>query len=290
LAEWPPDACQGIRGVLTDIDDTLTREGRIEPQALQALHQLHAAGIPVVAITGRPAGWSETFAWGDPDRGLAPWPVHAIVAENGAVALIPENILIKINTQRSSDKHESLSKKIYLQPDAERLVNAMILKKAAQHIVSAIPQARLAHDSAGRETDIAIDHSEFNHLPPRAIAQVVDIMRSHGLTATVSSIHINGWLGQHNKRVGAHWILQTLWGRALDQELDQWVYVGDSPNDQIMFQHLPHTVGVANIGRFWSELQHHPRYVTRGERGTGFAEVAQRLLALRHTANPATAA
>jgi hydroxymethylpyrimidine pyrophosphatase-like HAD family hydrolase len=84
--------------------------------------------------------------------------------------------------------------------------------------------------------------------------------------------------------VGAHWILQTLWGRALDQELDQWVYVGDSPNDQIMFQHLPHTVGVANIARFWPELKHHPRYVTQAERGQGFAEVARRLLpALRRT-------
>jgi HAD superfamily hydrolase (TIGR01484 family) len=270
--------------VLTDIDDTLTAGGHIEPQALHALHQLHAAGIPVVAITGRPAGWSETFAWGDPDRGLAPWPVQAIVAENGAVALMPENILIKINTQRLSDKHEALSKKIYLQPDTERLANALILKKAAQHILHAIPQARLAHDSAGRETDIAIDHSEFSHLPPGAIAQVVDIMRSHGLTATVSSIHINGWLGSHNKLVGARWLLQTLWGRALDQELNQWVYVGDSTNDQIMFQHLPHTVGVANIARFWPELQHHPRYVTQAERGQGFAEVARRLLpALRRT-------
>jgi HAD superfamily hydrolase (TIGR01484 family) len=273
--------------VLTDIDDTLTAQGRIEPQALQALHQLHAAGIPVVAITGRPAGWSEPFAWGDPDRGLAPWPVQAIVAENGAVALIPQKTQQQINLQRLLDMHQPLLKKIYLQPTNERQAQALVLQQAAQHIVSAVPAACLAQDSAGRETDIAIDHSEFNHLPPRAIAQVVDIMRSHGLTATVSSIHINGWLGPHNKLVGARWILQTLWGRALDQEMDQWVYVGDSTNDQIMFQHLPHTVGVANIGRFWSELQHHPRYVTQAARGKGFAEVAQQLLALRRTSGTA---
>jgi hydroxymethylpyrimidine pyrophosphatase-like HAD family hydrolase len=256
---------------------------------LHALHRLRAAGILVVAITGRPAGWSEPFAWGDPDSGLAPWPVHAIVAENGAVALIHPDFQKEMNHQRILNKDSLLSKKIYLQPPHERQAQALVLQQAAQHIVSTVPNACLARDSAGRETDIAIDHSEFSHLPPAAIAQVVNIMQSHGLTATVSSIHINGWMGSHNKWGGARWILQTLWGQELDHERDQWVYVGDSTNDQVMFQHLPHTVGVANIGRFWHELQHHPAYVTHAERGQGFAEMAQRLLALRHNSGTATA-
>jgi len=99
------------------------------------------------------------------------------------------------------------------------------------------------------------------------------------LTATVSSIHINGWLGQHSKLTGARWIVRELWGRDLDAEMDRWVYVGDSTNDQVMFEHFPHSVGVANIRRFESQLLHRPRYITPSERGAGFAELARHLLA-----------
>ena len=99
------------------------------------------------------------------------------------------------------------------------------------------------------------------------------------MTATVSSIHINGWLGAHNKWEGARWIVQQRFGRALEGEIDRWVYVGDSTNDQIMFQHFTHSVGVANIARFVPQLAHLPRYVTPSERGAGFAELARHLLA-----------
>jgi hydroxymethylpyrimidine pyrophosphatase-like HAD family hydrolase len=142
-----------------------------------------------------------------------------------------------------------------------------------------IPGATRSRDSEGRETDIAIDHSEFTHLPPTAIEQVVQLMRSEGMTTTVSSIHINGWYGEHDKFSGACWIARALLGRDLTQELDRWVYVGDSTNDQVMFQHFQHSVGVANIRRFADQLEHPPRYITPSERGTGFCEVAQLLLA-----------
>ena len=82
LDHWPADQRRRISGVFTDIDDTLTTEGAITADALAALGDLKAAGLPVVAITGRPVGWSEPFA--------ARWPVDAIVAENGAVALLPD--------------------------------------------------------------------------------------------------------------------------------------------------------------------------------------------------------
>ena len=79
LAHWPLADRARIHGVLTDIDDTLTADGALAPEALDALLRLRAAGLPVLAVTGRPVGWSEPFA-------LA-WPIDAIVAENGAVAL-----------------------------------------------------------------------------------------------------------------------------------------------------------------------------------------------------------
>ena len=109
---------------------------------------------------------------------------------------------------------------------------------------------RLARDSAGRVTDIAIDHSEFEHLPHETIEQVVALMREAGMNATVSSIHINGWYGEHDKLSGARWIVRRLLGRELDAEAARWVYVGDSTNDQGMFGHFPQSVGVANLRRF----------------------------------------
>ena len=257
LSTWNPPA--RLVGLLTDIDDTLTTEGVVPAYVVQAMESLKARGLAVIPITGRPVGWSEPFA--------AAWPVDAIVAENGAVAL-----------QRSLDKRDALLKR-YQQDAATRAAHFARMQQVLADIEARVPGARRATDSPGRETDIAIDHSEFTHLPQERIDQCVAILRAAGMNATVSSIHINGWFGAHNKLEGARWIVRELLGRDLDAEIDRWVYVGDSTNDQLMFEHFPHSVGVANIARFVPQLQHLPRYVTEGERGAGFAEVARAILA-----------
>jgi HAD superfamily hydrolase (TIGR01484 family) len=177
-------------------------------------------------------------------------------------------------------KREQLSK-IYQQDAATRAANYANMQQVLAQIEREVPGARRATDSPGRETDIAIDHSEFTHLPQEAIDHAVRIMRNADMNATVSSIHINGWFGDHNKLEGARWIVRELFGRNLDAEIDRWVYVGDSTNDQVMFEHFPHSVGVANIARFVPQLTHRPRFVTQGERGAGFAEVARAVLAAR---------
>ncbi|MBN9340638.1 MAG: HAD-IIB family hydrolase [Comamonadaceae bacterium] len=271
LAQWRPPR---LRGVFTDIDDTLTTGGAITADALQALGALKAAGLHVIPITGRPVGWSEPFAQA--------WPVDAIVAENGAVALLPpaqdssENSL-----QPLPGKREQLSK-LYQQDATTRAAHFARMQQVLAHIEATVPGARRAADSAGRECDIAIDHSEFTQLPQERIGQCVALLRAAGMNATVSSIHINGWYGTHDKLEGARWIVRELLGRDLDAELDGWVYIGDSTNDQRMFEHFPHSVGVANIARFVPQLAHLPRYVTQGERGAGFAELARALLAVKH--------
>ena len=254
LSDWHTP--QGLIGVFTDIDDTLTTDGAITPDALQALADLKAAGLHVVPITGRPVGWSEPFA--------ASWPVDAIVAENGAVGL----------------QHSASSglRKLYQQDAATRSDNFSRMQTVLAHIENSVPGARRSQDSAGRETDIAIDHSEFTHLPQTAIDSVVRMMQAAGMTATVSSIHINGWFGEHSKLTGARWIVRELWGRNLDAEIDRWAYVGDSTNDQVMFEHFAHSLGVANIRRFEAQLTHPPRYITPSERGAGFAEMTRHLL------------
>lgn len=272
LKLWPLEQRRAITGVFTDIDDTLTTGGAITPDALAALAELKAAGLAVVAITGRPVGWSEPFA--------ASWPVDAIVAENGAVALLPGQKPHEISRLCTNSKH-SLPSKIYQQDAATRADNYGRMQAVLQQIEQSIAGATRATDSAGRETDIAIDHSEFVHLSDGQIAAVVALMHSEGLHATVSSIHINGWFGTHDKLEGARWIVRQLWGRELDFELHRWVYVGDSTNDQLMFKTFANSVGVANIERFLPALSDKPRYVTQEARGAGFAELATAVLAAR---------
>jgi len=251
----------GLTGVLTDIDDTLTRDGAIEPAALDGLKGLAANGVPVIAVTGRPSGWSEPFALS--------WPVAAIVAENGGVML------------RAADG--SLQRDFVQAPD-ERAANLARLQACAAAVLREVAGSMLASDSAGRLTDIAVDHSEFARLSPAQIDAVAAVMRTHGLNATVSSIHVNGWIGDHSKWTAAGWAVAAATGRAFDPAA--WLYVGDSTNDQLMFERVPLSVGVANIARFWAELHVKPAYVTAGERGQGFAEVAAALLAARGRPGP----
>jgi HAD superfamily hydrolase (TIGR01484 family) len=268
LQHWPAADRRALTGVFTDIDDTLTTDGAITPDALAALHALQGAGLTVIAITGRPIGWCAPFA--------QTWPVDAMVAENGAVAFFRS----QIGLQATPVLNSSLSK-LYQQDAGTRASNFQRMQAVAQRLLREVPGATLSQDSAGRETDIAIDHGEFTQLPPEQITQVVQIMQAEGMTATVSSIHINGWYGSHNKLSGARWIVQQLYQRELDAELARWVYVGDSANDQVMFQRFPHSVGVANILGVAAQLTHLPRYVTVAERGAGFAEVAAAVLAAR---------
>jgi len=259
LQHIPPVALRALRGVLTDIDDTLTLDGAIEPVALAALRQLAQACLPVIAITGRPAGWSEAFAMA--------WPVAAIVAENGAVML-----------RRDGD---TLCRD-FTQDEPTRRINFQRLQYCAQAVLATVPNARLAHDSAGRLTDIAIDHSEFAQLDAAQIDAVLAVMQAHGLNASVSSIHINGWIGAHHKATGARWAVET----ALDVPFipAEWLFVGDSTNDQLMFDLVPLSVAVANIARFVPQLRVLPAFVTPSERGVGFAEVVQLLLDARRPA------
>jgi HAD superfamily hydrolase (TIGR01484 family) len=251
-------------GLFTDVDDTLTDGGVLMEEARAGLQSLADDGLPVVAITGRPVGWSERFLAG-PGRA----PLTALVAENGAVALLP-------------DAAEPAGwRKLYQQDAATRARHQVRLQAVLAEIEATVPGARRSADSAGRETDIAIDHAEAARLDAASVARVVGLMRERGLTATVSSIHVNGWIGAHHKAQGARWIVDLLWGRDLLAERDLWVVVGDSTNDEGLFELLPHSVGVANIARFWPQLRHRPRFVTAAARGSGVAELVPVLRAAR---------
>jgi HAD superfamily hydrolase (TIGR01484 family) len=152
------------------------------------------------------------------------------------------------------------------------------MAKITTLVTSQIAGVEVSKDSTGRETDLAFDYNEFANLSPETVQQVVELLQSQGMETTVSSIHIHGCFGHFDKWTGAQWIVRELFNRELADELDKWVFVGDSGNDQAMFQHFTHSIGVANIRRFEAQLVHLPRYVTPSERGAGFAEVTKLLL------------
>ncbi len=253
-----PHRLAEVVGVLTDIDDTLTTDGAIPMGVVAAIAALREAGLPTIAVTGRPMGWSRPIARAT--------PLAAVVAENGGVALLHDGDDVRIE---------------FAEGDDVRAANAAKLARVAERIVAEVPGATLARDSAGRVTDIAIDHAEFARLDQAQVDAVVARMRAAGMQATVSSIHVNGWFGAHTKLSGARWIVGRIFGRDLDRERDRWLYVGDSTNDEPMFAAFPLSVGVANIVDFADRLQQWPAFVTRYDRGRGFVEIAESLLAAR---------
>lgn len=265
LRDWPLAQRAGIRGVITDIDDTLTDGGAIQAPARQALAALQRQGIPVLATTGRPVGWSKALLMGE--NAQAPLPLLGIVAENGAVAL-QRNNLGELGVQYRDD-------------DATRAAHFARLQAALSAVEACVPGALRATDSWGRETDIAIDHSEHRHLPPEKVEAVRALLQDLGLKVSVSSTHVNAGLGEHNKWTGAQWALDLWLGQPLSAGATDWLYIGDSSNDEAMFQHLPQTVGVANIQAFLPRMAHPPRYICQNERGDGFAEMVAALEASR---------
>lgn len=266
LSAWPLEARRNLVGVFTDIDDTLTTHGDITPDALQALLGLKEAGLYVIAITGRPIGWCELLAKGDALNDVAPWPLDAVVAENGAVAWV-------------GTRHRH---KIYQQSAATRIHNQQRMREIGARILHEVPGAQITRDSAGRETDLAIDAAEFSQLTPAQIAQVLAIMEAESMHTTVSSIHIHGCFGLFNKWQGACWIVQELLGSSLPSDQARWAFVGDSGNDVAMFERMDHSIGVANLLPLAHRLSHLPQYVTPSARGAGFAEVAQAILLAQH--------
>jgi HAD superfamily hydrolase (TIGR01484 family) len=245
-----------LRGLLFDIDDTLTTEGRLTAEAYAALERLHAAGRRAIAVTGRPAGWCDHIA--------RMWPVDAVVGENGAFYFRYE---------------EGRLRKRYQDPDDVRAAKRARLGAIAERILAAIPGTALASDQHYREADLAIDYCEdVPPLPLEAAERVAALMREAGLSAKISSIHVNGWFGGYDKLAMTRTLFAEAFGTDLDAANAEYVFAGDSPNDAPMFAFFDHSVGMANVRRFSGHLAAEPKYVTTREAGAGFAELVRHLL------------
>ena len=255
LAEWQPGR---IRGLLFDIDDTLTTHGKLTAAAYAAMERLKASGRIVVPITGRPAGWCDQMA--------RFWPVDAVVGENGAFYFW-------------HDVHAGKLQRRYHDPDHERAQKRAQLHAIAERILREVPGCAVAADQAYRETDLAIDYCEdVAPLPLSAAERIAVLMRNAGLTAKISSIHVNGWFGSYDKLSMTRRLLAERFGVDLDASQHEFSFAGDSPNDAPLFAAFENSVGVANVLRFSASLAAAPRYVTRAESGAGFVELTEHLL------------
>ncbi len=250
-----------IRGVLADIDDTITTDGRLTAAAYRAMESLQEAGLLVIPITGRPAGWCDMIA--------RFWPVDGVVGENGAFYF-------------RFDRKERRVLRRFQGNEAERRDNRLRLDRLCDEILEAVPGAAVASDQFCRLADLAIDYCEdVAPLDRRAVERIVELFERAGARAKVSSIHVNGWFGDYDKLAMTRLMLSDLFEVLPTAELDEFVFIGDSPNDEPMFAAFDHSVAVANVRPFLAQMQSRPRYLTSAAGGAGFAELAEALIGAR---------
>jgi len=258
LTKLSPEKKNKIKCLFADIDDTITTEGRLTAQAYTAMERWHNAGNLMIPITGRPAGWCDHIA--------RMWPVDAVVGENGAFYFY-------------HDEQQGCLQQCFLFDGQTREKNRQKMRAIREQILERVPGTGIASDQNYREADLAIDFCEdVEPLDNNAVDQIVEIMRAGGMTAKISSIHVNGWFGDYDKLTMTKRLLKERFDVDLDRAKDAYAFVGDSPNDSPMFGYLPVSVGVRNVEGFIDRVENPPAYITLQPAGAGFAELVDFLL------------
>lgn len=242
--------------LLTDIDDTLTDEGLLGPEAYAAIWELHKRGVHVVPITGRPAGWCELI--------VRQWPVAGIVGENGGFYF---------------RYHDKKMIRHFVVPESQRAANRAKLDAIRDQVLKQVPGTAVASDQFCRLLDLAIDFCEdVPKLDRSQVQKIAQIFEQNGAQAKISSIHVNGWFGSYDKLTESLHFLKTEFGLSEAQIKQQCGFVGDSLNDEPMWSYFDHGFAVANISEFWNDLKSRPQYVAGKPGGLGFKEIAAQIL------------
>ena len=259
FADCPADTLAGIRYLLTDIDDTLTEDGRLAASTLAALEHLTDAGIQVIPVTGGCAGWCDHIA--------RSWPVAAVIGENGAFAFRRDGKRLLTTWWE----------------DAERLrAQQREVLAVTERLLAAYPQAALAQDQPYRLADVAVDHAQaVGPLAPETIDALLHGFQAADIQARASSIHINAWQSDFDKARMATRLLAETFGLSEADQQREVMYIGDAPNDAPMFATFAHAVGVANLLPHSERLNHEPAWLTERSHGRGVADIVSALLASR---------
>ncbi|MCP3103428.1 HAD-IIB family hydrolase [Myxococcus sp. K15C18031901] len=251
-----------VEGVFTDVDGTLTTGHKLRADTVRALERLSDAGLRVVLVSGRPAGWGEAWA-----RQL---PVDGVIVENGG--------LFFLRGARGQ------LRKVYWERPAERVANRKRLQTEVARVLRRVPGARLSVDSAYTEVDLAVDYNEEARLGEEGASRIESLLRARGVTAVRSSVHVNCWLGRFDKLSATRRFAKVAWGERLDPRDGRYVYAGDSFNDAPMFEAFELGVGVANVRAVLDRIDAPPAFITRAAEGRGFEELARAILARRRRA------
>ncbi len=248
-----------MRFIVTDIDDTITEEGKLKADSYSALWELYERGFFIIPVTGRPAGWCDMI--------IRQWPVHAVVGENGAFVYYSE------------EEDGAVRIRSLYHPEVASGASTEKLTKLRKKILTEIPGTRVARDQPGRQFDLAID---FREDPPYLGFDVAERIRAlcvaEGAEAKISSIHVNTWFGKYDKVSMTKYFFQQHYRLSEEEMRRQVLFCGDSPNDQPMFEFFPVSCGVANILDMMDYISSPPAYVTRSPGGSGFVELARVLL------------
>lgn len=256
LSELVVDA----RVLLFDVDDTVTKDGVLEACSLDAMFRAKDADIRLVAVTGRPLGWAEVFAW--------TWPIDMAIGENGAGWMWREG--------RAFETH-------FDAPEEERSQHQSSLREVLLEVSQVLPQLPRAGDSALRRCDVAWDIGETRQASQEERETLRAIIVRHGLVASYSSVHAHAIPGDWNKARGSERALRARFGMSAEEAKKSCVFVGDSGNDAAAFAYFDHSVGVSNVHESLATLTSKPKYVTEGARGRGFAELVSHLIASRES-------
>ena len=232
--------------VVTDVDDTITKNGKLYPNALQSLWKLKRMGKMIVLLTGGSAGWSDVY--------IRQWPVDAVIAEGGALILAhgkDGGIVYRFNP----------------------MIDPMFQKKK-ENLMKLTAGLQLSSDQYARLYDIAYDKKQLNKEETRTLKGMV---QASGGQWHESSIHINVSFGNFNKRSSLVFFMDTLFSIKGDKLRNNGIYLGDSLNDEDLFSFMPLSVGMRSVEDNRASFTFLPKYITSGYGGDGFSEVVRSL-------------
>ncbi len=237
-----------IEYIVSDVDDTITRKGKLYPEALRALWKLKTDGKMVILLTGGSAGWADAY--------IRQWPVDAVIAESGALILAhgPDNgIVYKANPM--------------IDPDYRKKKESLLKMTAGLHLSS---------DQYARIYDTAFEKKMIRSYEKKTLLGVIKALGGH---ASESSIHINVSFGNYSKSNSLIYFMSSLFGVDESTLKEKAVYFGDSLNDDEMFGAIPLSVGMHSVEDMRSSFRHLPSYITDGYGGEGFVEATSDLIA-----------
>lgn len=245
-----------IKYFFSDVDDTITTDGRLEVEALQALYKLKDKGIETILVSGGSAAQALTY--------INQWPIKAIITETGALAYYrnEDNCIKKwINPRLDIYSYEDKKDKHFL-----------------EELYGRVRRVKLSQDSFGRLYDIAIDYNQVEpFLNQNEVDEVLKTCKELNVSYQVSSIHINCFFGNYNKKNAIEEFVHFLYDKSFYDIKNESAYAGDSKNDELPFSMFKYTFAVANIKKYLKDMKYKPVIVVKGVGSKGFAEIVDHL-------------